>query len=178
MLSQGIPMIVSGDEVRRTQNGNNNAYCQDNEISWFDWERAEKNRNIFRFFKWMIDFRKAHSTLHRSCFFTGEVAERGLKDVSWHGCRLHQPGFDDPDGRVLAFTLAGDADGPDIHVILNMYWEDLDFDIPDVDGRTWFRVVDTARPSPEDIVEPGQEVPISDGVYRAKGRSVVVLVSR
>ena len=59
-----------------------------------------------------------------------------------------------------------------------MYWEDLDFDIPDVDGRKWFRVVDTARPSPKDIVEPGQEVPISDGVYRANGRSVVVLVSK
>ncbi|MBV9691727.1 MAG: glycogen debranching protein GlgX [Ktedonobacteraceae bacterium] len=187
MLSQGVPMFVAGDEIRRTQKGNNNAYCQDNEISWFDWDLAEKNRDMFRFFKKMIAFRKTHRSLHRNSFFTGQVNQRGLADISWHGCRLNAPGWFDPSSTVLAFTMGGfpakDGSGDtDIHVMLNMDWQDLDFDIPTVPGRKWYRVVDTAQDSPNDIAEnvgePGKETVVEGSVYGVHNRSVVVLISR
>ncbi len=180
MLSQGVPMFVAGDEIRRTQKGNNNAYCQDNEISWFDWNLVEKNADIFRFFKLMINFRKCycHSALHRRYFFTGEVNERGLADISWHGCKLFSPGWDDPYARVLAFTLGGVEEEADIHVMLNMYWENLKFEIPQIEGRNWYKVIDTAEASPMDILDPCQEVVITGENHLVKDRSVVVLISK
>ena len=179
-LSQGVPMIVAGDEVRRTQNGNNNAYCQDNEMSWFDWNLVEKNSDIFRFFKLMSYFRKCHCnpTLRRRHFFSGEVNERGLADISWHGCKLFSPGWDDSNSRVLAFTMGGFDGNVDIHVMLNMYWKELNFEIPVIEGSEWYKVVDTAEPSPMDIVELGKETMVSDNVYLVKGHSVVVLISK
>src|SRR5205807_5163531 len=122
-LSQGMPMFVAGDEVRRTQRGNNNAYSQDNEISWFDWALVERNRDLFRLFSRMIGFRKSHPILHRPRFFTGQVNARGLPDIAWHGCRLNSPGWFDPSSRILSFTMGGFTDDngvedTDIHVIL------------------------------------------------------------
>ncbi|TBR57054.1 glycogen debranching enzyme GlgX [Westiellopsis prolifica IICB1] len=180
MLSQGVPMILAGDEVRRTQKGNNNAYCQDNEISWFDWNLVEKNADIFRFFKLMIDFRQCycHPGLRRSYFFTGEVNERGLADISWHGCKLFSPGWNDPDARVLAYTLGGFEGNADIHVMFNMYWEDMEFEIPSLEDRKWYKVVDTALVSPLDIVERGKEVLVSSDVCTVTNRSIVVLISQ
>jgi isoamylase len=183
LLSQGVPMFVAGDEVRRTQRGNNNAYCQDNEINWFDWSLLEKRRDVFRFFSHMIAFRRSHSVLHRSRFFTGDVNRRGLKDMDWHGCRLYSPGWNDPSSHVLAFTMgsfeeAGTPQDIDIHVVLNMEWEDLDFDLPPLEGRRWHRVVDTALSSPDDIAKPEEAVLIDGNVYRAQKHSVVVLISR
>jgi isoamylase len=178
LLSQGVPMITAGDEVRRTQKGNNNGYCQDNEISWFDWELVEKNSEIFRFFKLMIAFRKRYGSLCRRGFFNGEVNERGLADISWHGTKLFQPGWDDPNARAFSCTLGGFDGAVDIHLILNMHWEALDFEIPQIEGgRNWYKVVDTAEPSPTDILDPCQEVMISENSYSVKDRSVVVLIS-
>ena len=177
LLSQGIPMILAGDEVRRTQKGNNNPYCQNNEISWFDWDLVEKNSDILRFFKLMIAFRKRYGNLCRRGFFNGEVNERGLVDISWHGCKLFSPGWHDPNSRVLAYTLGGFEGETDIHVMLNMHWEALDFEIPQIEGRNWYKVVDTALVSPMDIVEPCQEVVVSGNNYLVKDRSVVVLIS-
>jgi isoamylase len=181
LISQGVPMIVAGDEVRRTQQGNNNAYCQDNEISWFDWALVEQNTDMLRFFKHMIAFRKCycHASLMRRSFFTGEVNERGLSDLSWHGSTLYQPGWDDPNARALAFTLGGAGSAEDIHVMMNMYWKDLDFDLPTVKGRKWFKAVDTNEVSPLDIVSPGQEIVVAnDDSFTVKERSIVILVSR
>ena len=183
MLSQGVPMFVSGDEVRRTQRGNNNAYCQDNEINWFDWALVEKHHDVFRFFSRMIAFRRSHTNLHRSRFFNGQLNRRGLADISWHGCRLYSPGWNDPTSRVLAFTMGGFAEvdsveDVDIHVMLNMEWEDLDFDLPPIEGRQWYRVTDTALPSPDDIVTPEDALAITGNTYHVNNRSVVVLISR
>lgn len=179
LLSQGVPMFVAGDEVRRTQKGNNNAYCQDNKISWFDWNLVEKNAEFFRFFKLMIDFRKhCHPALRRSRFFQGEVNKRGLADISWHSCKLFSPDWYDSNARVLAFTLGGFEGADDIHVMLNMYWENLDFEIPSSEGREWYKVIDTAESSPMDIVEPGKETLVSGNVCLVKDRSVVVLISK
>lgn len=178
LLSQGVPMLLAGDEVRRTQKGNNNAYCQDNEISWFDWNLVEKNADLFKFFKLTIAFRKRHRCLRRRNFFKGEVNERGLTDISWHGCQLFCPGWHDSYSRTLTFTLGGFEGEADIHVILNMYWESLNFELFPLEDRSWYRVIDTAEASPGDILESGKEIKISDNNYLAKDRSVVVFISR
>ncbi len=178
LLSQGVPMLVMGDEVRRSQKGNNNAYCQDNDLSWFDWSLLEKHSDIFRFWKLMIDFRQRHSTIHRSRFFTGALNKRGLKDITWHGCQLDNPDWNDPNARALAFTLGGFNDEADIHVMMNMYWENLEFEIPLLKARQWFRAVDTANQSPDDISKPNKEVLIKTNTYLLKPRSIVILVSK
>lgn len=178
MLSQGCPMFVAGDEVRRTQRGNNNAYCQDNAVSWFDWTLGDTHRDVFRFFAQMIAFRKRHPLLHRNRFLTGELNPRGIPDITWHGCTLNRPGWDDPTARALACTLGGFEGDADLHVMLNMYWAPLDFEIPTVDGRRWCRAIDTVLPSPIDIAEPGQEVEVSGQTYTVQGQSVVVLISK
>ncbi len=147
-------------------------------MSWFDWTLVEKNHDVFRFFKEMIAFRKRHPILQRGSFFTGDMNKRGLLDIAWHGCQLASPGWNDPDSRVLAFTMGGFDDAPDLHVMLNMDWQDLDFDVPPVEGRKWLNALDSSLPSPEDIREPGQEVEISGNVYHVNSRSVVVLISR
>jgi isoamylase len=178
LVSQGPPMILAGDEVRRTQRGNNNAWCQANEISWLDWERVAANDPLRRFWKLLIDFRKRHRTLRRETFFDGARNERGLDDVRWHGCLLDAPGWYDDSSRVLSFTLAGFEGEPDVHVILNMDDQSLDFQLPALEGRGWRRAFDTALPAPDDASEPGAEPRVADGrVYGAGARSTVVLVS-
>jgi isoamylase len=178
LLSRGVPMILAGDEIRRTQRGNNNAYCQDNEVSWLDWNLLDRNRHLFRFWQRMIEFRKNHSTLRSRYFFSGKVNERGLPDVQWRGCHLNSPGWSDPDARVLTVTLAGFDGEEDIHAMMNMYWEDLTFEIPSLPNRRWFRAVSTASSSPDDIADPGGGVPFDDSLYSVQARSIVVLVSR
>ncbi len=178
LVSRGTPMLLGGDEFRRTQLGNNNAYCQDNPLSWYDWDLAERNAGLVRFFSLMVGLRKRFSTLRRDDFYSGEVNERGLPEISWHGCRLGEAGWNDPLCRVLSFTLAGFHGEPDLHVMLNMYDLGLDFDLPQVDGQQWVLAVDTARPSPDDIAEPGAEVPVEGTIHHVFGRSAVVLVSQ
>jgi isoamylase len=160
-VSQGVPMFVAGDEARRTQHGNNNAWCQANEISWLDWERVAANEPLRRFWRLLIDFRKRHRTLRRDAFLSGG-------DVRWHGCMLDAPGWSDPSSRVLAFTL------DDVHVILNMDDRELDFELPPGD---WRRAFDTSLPSPDDAAEPGGEPRVAGDRYSAAPRSAVVLVS-
>jgi isoamylase len=178
LVSRGVPMFVAGDEVRRTQKGNNNAYCQDNEISWFDWTLPDKNSGLLRFWKRMIEFRKRHAALHEGRFFSGAVNDRGLPEVAWHGTTLNAPGWDDPDALALAATLAGFHGDSDLHLMFNMYWEPLTFELPAVPGRGWFRAIDTAQPSPLDIADPGSEPAVLAGTCAVQPRSVVVLINR
>jgi glycogen operon protein len=177
-LSQGVPMFVAGDEIGRTQNGNNNAYCQDNELSWFDWERADANGDLFRFFKGMIGLRHKHASLRRSSFLTGELNQRGVPDVRWHGIDLDQPDWG-AGSRVVAFTLSGvDPLEPDLHVMMNMDDKTHEFAVPTEEGRGWAFFADTAKASPDDIAEPGKERPFEDERYAVEGRSIVILTSR
>ena len=178
MLSQGVPMFVMGDEVRRSQGGNNNAWCQDNPVGWFDWSLPDRHADMFRFWSRLIAFRKAHPAIHSSRFFDGRVNARGLADITWHGTELYAPGWDDGQARALAWTVADFAGGADVHVMVNMYWEPLGFALPPVEGRGWFRAIDTARPSPNDIVEPGKEVLVMGDRLTVEGRSIVVLISK
>jgi len=178
MLSQGVPMFVAGDEVRRTQRGNNNTYCQDNEINWFDWGLVEQHQDIFTFFSAMIKFRKQNPILHRSRFFTGKVNDRGFKDIDWHGTRLFHPEWEDFSSRVLAYTMGGFDGDPDLHVMMNMHWEPLSFEIPPIKGRRWFRVVDTSQPGPADFLDADRELPLKSEKCVVEGRSIVILRSR
>src|SRR5262249_274376 len=107
-------MMLAGDEVRRTQRGNNNACCQANEVSWLDWERGAANDSLRRFWKLLIDFRRRHPSLRRDAFLGGG-------DVRWRGCLLDAPGWGDSSSRVLAFTLSGSGvQDDDVHIVLNM----------------------------------------------------------
>lgn len=158
MLSRGVPMFVAGDEVRRTQQGNNNPYNQDNEINWFDWMLTGKNAAMLSFWKRMIEFRKTNAVLRRGQYF-------GAGEVTWHGTKLNSPGWSDPQARALAMTLAGAEGEPDLHVMLNMYWDRLDFELPA--GRNWVKAIDTA--------DPGSHVAVDGTTLAVQGRSVVVL---
>jgi glycogen operon protein len=178
LLSRGVPMLLGGDEFRRTQHGNNNTYCQDNELSWYDWNLVQKQGDMIRFWTKMIALRKRFRALRCPHFYTGEPTDQGMPDIAWHGTRLDHPGWDDPMSNALAFTIAGHEDEPDLHVILNSSYLPLDFELPELKDKQWFRAVDTERASPQDIVEFGGEDLVGDLTYRAGPRSVVVLMSK
>jgi isoamylase len=182
MLSRGVPMLLSGDEARRTQRGNNNAYNQDNPTGWFNWTLTETNAGLLRFFQRMVAFRKAHPALRQPYFYRGQTNERGLVDIVWHGTRMFSPGFTDPNGRALAFTIAGFQGDADLHVMMNMFWEPLDFEVPVDPRRAWRVAVDTfatATPggSYTDIFDPGHEPAFTGRTCTVNPRSIVVLVS-
>ena len=174
MLSQGVPMLLAGDEVLRSQRGNNNAYSQDNELSWFDWRLLATEHEMLRFTRRLIALRRRHPSLRRTRFLNGGPASLQLPDVTWHGERLFEPQWHDTESRLLAFTLAGMTDDePPLHVILNMWWQRRTVAIPEITHRKWHRVFDTALPSPDDFASPGRRQ-LGD-VYVAQARSVVVL---
>lgn len=177
-LAQGVPMLLAGDECRRTQRGNNNPYLQDNAVSWFDWTLVNRHSDLVAYTRFLIDFRKRHPSLRRHEFFQGVPCKRGLLDVSFHGCMVGKPGFNDPNSRVLALTIADPGEGEDIHAIFNMEQTPLTFELPNVEGRRWHRAVDTALPPPQTFVEPPDEVPVTKNSYYAAARSVVILVSK
>ena len=171
-------MLLGGDECRRTQQGNNNPYIQDNPISWFDWTLPATHADLVAFTRGMIDFRMRHPALRRHAFFTGQIAIDGLKDIDFHGCNLYQPGFNDPNSRVLAITIADPTSAEHIHAIFNMEFVSLPFQLPQLPGRKWSRSVDTILPAPDRIASPGNEELITTASYFASSRSVVILVSK
>jgi glycogen operon protein len=175
LLALGVPMVLMGDEARRTQQGNNNAYCQDNEISWFDWTLLEKHSDIHRFMKQLISFRLNLDVFKEDrdmCL--AELLD--LAQFQWHGVKLDEPDWGQ-DSHSLAFTVRGV--GERFHIILNAYWEVLEFELPTPprgsDG--WRRIVDTTLESPQDFCERAEAQIISDCVYMAQPRSVVVLAA-
>jgi isoamylase len=178
LFSHGVPMILGGDEIGRTQEGNNNAYCQDNEISWFDWRMAESNAGLLRFFQLMIAFRKRCKLLRRDTF---ELNGEGGFHVTWHGVKRMKPDWSDCS-RTIALQLTQMHDGEsrdDVHFIANAYSRDLEFELPQIGEREWFRLVDTAQPSPSDIAEDGQEFPLlSQESYAVKAHSVTIFAAK
>jgi glycogen operon protein len=176
LLSQGVPMILAGDEFRRTQQGNNNPYCQDNEICWVNWELVDQHADMLRFTRLMIAFRQQHHSLRREHFFGYGPG------IRWLGEKVDEP---DWSGRArwLAFLLEGhkapEVADNDIIVMLNASNQVKHFAVPKGDNN-WRRVIDTARPSPEDIFENEDEAPTNGHHherYEVSPRSVVVLVS-
>jgi isoamylase len=178
MLSLGVPMILMGDEVRHTQGGNNNAYCQDNEASWFNWTLVTKHADVLRFVTLLIARRLQRGTEHeRRRMSLIQLIEQATKE--WHGVKLNQADWGDWS-HSLALTAEIRKDKLRFHLILNAYWEPLDFELPMGDeGKeiSWRRWIDTALDSPHDIV-PWQAAPaVPNRTYRAEARSVVVLLA-
>ena len=176
MLSLGVPMILMGDEVRRTQAGNNNAYCQDSEISWFDWTLVAKHADVHRFVTLLAARRLLRDEEHERRRMSLNQLLRQAK-TAWHGVKLNQPDWS-PSSRSVAFTAEITKEKLRFHLILNAYWEALDFELPPVGnggGNPWRRWIDTALDSPNDIVEWKSSASITGSSYRAEPRSVVVL---
>jgi len=177
MLSLGVPMIVMGDEVRRTQFGNNNCYCLDNEISWFDWTLTTRQAEVFRFLKLLIARRRLRDLYpeHQQPVSLNQLL--GKAKTAWHGVKLGQPDWS-PWSHSLAFGAHLPKEKLMFHMILNAYWEPLEFELPplgSLGGGPWRRWIDTALDSPHDIVEWKEAQSISLQSYRAGPRSVAVL---
>ena len=176
MLSFGMPMIVMGDEVRRTQYGNNNAYCQDSETSWFDWTLPSRHADVHRFVRLLIARRQTRDMEHeRRRISLNQLLRDGTK--TWHGVKLGQPDWS-PASHSLAFHA--DIAGHELtfHVIFNAYWEPLEFELPILSsGEGWRRWIDTGLDPPQEIVEWQAAPPVPGYTYHAGPRSVVVLGS-
>jgi glycogen operon protein len=175
LVSHGTPMLAMGDEVRRTQGGNNNAYCQNNELSWFDWSLTERHADVLRFARSLIHFTQDCEIFRDDRFWIGGH-ESHEPPISWHGVRQGQPDWSH-DSRSVAFTLGHPKDSNHLFVMLNAYWESLTFELPPLPkGLTWRRVVDTALPSPDDFSD--SPAAVGARTYRVEARSVVILAIR
>jgi glycogen operon protein len=176
MLALGLPMILMGDEARRSQSGNNNAYCQDNEISWFDWTLVERHADLHRFVSLLNARRLLRDAEHERRRMTlNQLIRQASK--AWHGVKVGQPDWGE-NSHCLAFEAELRQEGLRVYLILNAYREPLEFELPPAgDGAAgaWRRWIDTALASPQDIVEWRAAPAISGPAYRAEARSVVVL---
>jgi isoamylase len=168
LLAQGTPMFMMGDEVRRTQQGNNNAYCQDNELSWFNWDKVEQEADMLRFTREIIHFIQSKYAFTMDNYWVGS---EDLK-LSWHGTKLHEPDWAEYSHSLglLLETKQGNA-----YLMFNSYWEDLAFELPK--RHQWHRLIDTAMPSPEDFCPPQTTPKVTNKTYKVVSRSIVVLVS-
>jgi isoamylase len=176
LLAAGTPMLLMGDEVRRTQRGNNNAYCQDSDISWFDWSLLERHGDIHRFVKALNGFRQRRDVVVQGVALSlNELL--GQATIEWHGVALNHPDWSD-HSHSLAFTLRTLHARFLLHGMLNAYWEPLAFELPPVpaEGRqAWRRCIDTALTLPDDV-SPWETAPVvSETRYVAQPRSVVLL---
>ena len=176
LVSQGVPMILSGDEAGRTQGGNNNAYCQDNEVSWLDWGLVEKNADLVRFVKTLVRFRKRNPLLRRRSF----VPEGpGSAPVTWHGHTPFRPDWS-PGSTCLGMHLKDPERGADVYVVANAHHETHRVELaPPSEGRRWHLLADTYREPPGDVFEEGTEPLLADPAHLDVGpRSVVLLTGR
>jgi len=176
LLAQGVPMVLMGDEVRRTQRGNNNAYCQDDETSWFDWGLLEKHADVHRFLKLLIARRLMRDT----------AAEQERKNLdqflfeankTWHGVKVGQADWS-PSSHSLALSAELPKEKLMFYIAFNSYWEDLEFELPLLEqgsSSPWRRWIDTSLDSPDDIVEWSTARPVKGSAYLLASRSVVVL---
>ncbi|MCL1928579.1 MAG: glycogen debranching enzyme, partial [Treponema sp.] len=187
MISLGTPMILGGDEMGRTQNGNNNAYCQDNEISWYDWSLLNKNSGLFRFIKEIIAFRLRHHGFMRPEFYTGRDGNyNAIPDITWFDESGRTPNWDNI-GYCMALRMDGskaeisaDQDDNDFFIMFNAGSKKVVFSVcAPLAGKRWVRKVNTAMSSPEDMLLPGTEEELTyPDRYPVQARSMVILISK
>ncbi|WP_295450721.1 glycogen debranching protein GlgX [uncultured Thiodictyon sp.] len=179
-LSQGIPMLLAGDEVLRAQSGNNNVWCQNNALGWFDWSLLETNREHLRFVRGLIALRKRHPSLRRRRFLAGQPRPGAdLPDVTWHGTRVGEAPWADPAAQVLALTLAPVARTEEpLYIAMNMAVTAAPFELPALTGQVWHCALDTGAAAPLDLIGPADQHPLAPGALWVGARSVVVLEGR
>lgn len=170
-VSRGVPMLLGGDEFRRTQRGNNNAYCQDNEVSWFDWNLLETHKDIHRFTRGMIAFRRAHPVLRREVFYSEA-------DIKWFAPNGGVPHWTDERQKSFACLILGQAE-PDLFLMFNADTRSVDFAIPSLPaGKIWRLAVDSSRSAPDDIFEAGKEPSMQGQItFRVEPRSSAILLT-
>jgi isoamylase len=170
-VSRGVPMLLGGDEFRRTQRGNNNAYCQDNEVSWFDWSLLEKHKEIHRFTRGMIAFRRAHPVLRKEDFYTDT-------DIKWFAPNGAAPQWADQWQKSFACLIMGQTE-PDLFLLFNADTRSVDFYVPALPaGKIWRLAVDTSRVAPDDLFDPGKEPSMQGQVsFRLEPRSSAILLT-
>jgi glycogen operon protein len=177
LLAVGTPMLLMGDEVRRTQRGNNNAYCQDNEISWFDWGLLKKHADVYRSIRMMLAFRARREVIIENPRLTLNELLRQAR-IQWHGVVLNRPDWSE-DSHSIALTVGSLNGRFALHAMLNAYWETLSFELPSIearDGRQWRRWIDTGRLSPDDICAWEDAEPVTQSKYAVAPRSTVILL--
>ena len=175
-VSQGTPMMLMGDEVRRTQQGNNNAYCQDNEISWFDWGLVERHAGLLQFVRELIRFHKSVPFFQEQVFWLAPEPASNTR-VEFHGVNLFAPDWQH-HSHSLAFTLRNPQFEMAVHVMVNAYHESLEFELPEpFAGSTWKTIIDTHLPTGSEIRLPAEAANLADSTSTVGARSVVVLVS-
>ena len=176
LLSLGLPMFMMGDEVRRTQHGNNNAYCHDNQANWFDWSLLKKHADLLRFVS-LLNLRRLlrDAGPERKRTSLNQLINGATKH--WHGVELNQPDWSSQSHSIaLSAELRGE--GLLVYFAFNAYWEPLSFELPRIEGgQSWKRWIDTSLETPQDIVPWQDALPVPDHVYRAGPRSIVVLWS-
>jgi glycogen operon protein len=176
LLSLGMPMMLMGDEVRRTQGGNNNAYCHDSEANWFDWQLLEKRADVLRFVQLLNKRRLMRDVeVERSRTSLSQLLREG--NWAWHGVRLNEPDWSDCS-HSLAFSVEVRRERIWFHLICNAYHQPLDFELPDLAdlaAGSWRRWIDTSLISPHDIVPWHLATPVKGQMYRAQSHSVVLL---
>ncbi len=168
-----------GDEVRRTQLGNNNAYCQDNELSWFDWSLVAKNRGLFRFVKSLINIRLKRD-LSQAEFDMSLQQLLDQRFITWHGVNLNEPDWSD-HSHSIACTIQSLSGNTAMHYMVNAHSEPLTFEIPSPDhhdSNCWKRLIDTSLESPDDICDLADTPEITGSKYYVNARSMVVLVRK
>ena len=181
-LSQGTPMLLYGDEMRRTAEGNNNTAFQDNQLNWINWGNTERHAEILRFTQLIIAFRKRHQIVRRWRYMTPDESETPvLRKITWHGVQPVEPDFSGTS-RFLAWCLEAfqtdqRTDVP-IYVASNAFWEPLTVELPKADGRHWYRIVDTSLPQGQDIVSEECAFFLPEPSYLVRPRSTIVLVAR
>lgn len=171
-ISRGVPMLLGGDEFRRTQRGNNNAYCQDNQTSWYDWSCLDKNREIFSFARGMNAFRCAHPILSKEQFYTDA-------EIHWFGSHGGLPNWTDPKEKQFGCLIHQDEPGA-LCLMFNAGDDAIDFGLPSVPpGARWRLAVDTSRETPQDLFAAGQEPLCEDPhAYHLSPRSSAILLAR
>jgi isoamylase len=178
LLSTGTPMMLMGDEVRRTQRGNNNAYCLDDESTWFDWSAVARHADIHRFVRQLIAIRMARTLpLQRFDTTLNELIRQHR--IEWHGVTLHEPDWTDTS-HSLAATINIDDGQAALHFVINAYWEALEFAIPPLDGNyiPWRYCVNTFRMPPADISVWSEAETVNRETVIVQPRSIVVLATK
>lgn len=179
LLSIGTPMLLMGDEVRRTQNGNNNAFCQNNEISWFDWTAPDRHADILRFARELIALRVNRDlpTKRTNIKLTELLQE--AQPIQWHGVRLNQPEWGH-ESHTLAATVPLLGYPLLMHLMINAYWEPREFEVPVAPSERygWRRCVDTFQESPDDFCDLGTASYVESPSHRVEPRSIVILFAR